>query len=249
MLCIFKFESIENSVSANKIALAPKSPMKQAFLILAHKNLEQVKFLADSIIDAADNSVYIHVDAKSNDLYAELALYYSNDCRVTIIGDRQCVYWADFSQVKATLNLLTKAAQAKYDYFSLISAQDYPIKPLEQFNSFLAKDRGREFIEARIRNNTWRVKLAHRHIRHPRFRKYRYYRYYALLLSLINYRPKQYVNQYKIYFGSQWFTITQDAVSFILKFVESNPGFMADFASSTCGDEHFFPNNFDEFRF
>ncbi len=214
--------------------------MKHAFLIQVHRDLEQIKVLADDLVGVSQCDVYLHVDAKQQMLHQQLAKHYGNNPRITLIDPRESVYWGGFSQVKATLKLLENAVKHNYDYFSLISGQDYPIRSIEQFNAFLATNHGSEFIEARQRNNTWRVKLTHNRVNQPKFRKYRYYRYYALLLSLINYRPKQYINQYKIYFGSSWFTLSQNAVNHIIDFVSHNPGFVQDFETSTCGDEHFF---------
>lgn len=214
--------------------------MQHAFLIQVHDHYDQIKNLIDDICLVEQCSVYVHVDLKADVLYEQLLVNYRDHQKVTIISDRVKVYWSNFSQVRATLNLLNHAIKGNYDYYSLISGQDYMIKPLDQFNSFLQKNKGLEFIEARVRNNTWRVKLTHQHTSKPKFRKYRYFRYYALLSSLLKYRPKKYVNQYQFYFGSSWFTITQNAVNYILNFVSSNPGFIADFETSTCGDEHFF---------
>lgn len=214
--------------------------MRHAFLIQVHKDFNQIKNLVDDICLVKQCSAYVHVDRKANTLYEQLLENYHDHKQVTIISDREKVYWSDFSQVKATLNLLKAAIKNSYDYYSLISGQDYMIKPLAQFNSFLQKNQGLEFIEARARNNTWRVKLTHQHTRKPKFRKYRYFRYYALLNSILRYRAKKHVNQYEFYFGSSWFTITQNAVTYILDFVANQPGFVTDFETSTCGDEHFF---------
>jgi hypothetical protein len=214
--------------------------MKHAFLIQVHRDFEQIKVLADDLVYVSQCDVYLHVDAKEQILHQQLAKHYGNNPRITLIDCRESVYWGGFSQVKATLKLLENAVKHNYDYFSLISGQDYLIRSIQQFNAFLAKNKGAEFIEARQRNNTWRVRLTHNRVNNPKFRKYRYYRYYALLLSLINYRQKQHINQYKIYFGSSWFTLSQNAVNYIIDFISHNPGFVKDFETSTCGDEHFF---------
>lgn len=217
-----------------------ESLMRHTFLIQVHKNFEQIKNLVDYIISEDQCDVHIHVDLKKDLLYKELKKYYINISKVTVIDKRESVYWADFSQVKATLNLLKNAVVKDYDYYSLISGQDYMIKPLQEFNTFLENNKGLEFIETRQRNNTWRVKLAHRHTRHPKYQKCRYFRYYALILAILKYKKKVHIDRYKIYFGSQWFTITSDAVSYILEFLQNNPDFITDFETSTCGDEHFF---------
>ena len=214
--------------------------MKHAFLLQVHQDIEQIKILVDDLVADSSSYVYLHVDRKEQTLARQLAEYYRHQQRVTFIEERERVYWGGFSQVKATLKLLDSAIQDDCEYFSSISGQDFPIEPIAKFNAFLAINQEAEYIEARQRNNTWRVKLAHNHVDNPKFRKYRYYRYYALLRSLIGYRPKKYVNQYEIYFGSSWFTLSHSAVEHILNFVRDNPGFVADFETSTCGDEHFF---------
>jgi hypothetical protein len=208
--------------------------------VQAHTNFEQLERLIARIIRSDDSAVHVHVDRKNEALQGRLAHHYRGYSRVYILTERESVFWGDFSQVKATLLLLGQARLYEYRYYSLLSGQDYPIRPLSEFHRFLQVNDGTEFIEARRRGNTWRILLVHRHTKHPLFRKSRWFRYYALLRSIVNHRKKISLDRLPIYYGSQWFTITSDAVNFIWEFIRDNPVFLKDFETTTCGDEHFF---------
>jgi hypothetical protein len=214
--------------------------MKHAFLILAHREAEQVKLLIDEIISNDDCDVHVHIDSKNEALFKVIVDYYAGNDRVFYLQERVSVYWADFSLIEATLRLLNEAKRYGYQYYSLVSGQDYFIKPVADFNHFLQDHHGKEFIEYKPRNNSWRVRLTHRHTASPLFRKSKLFRYYALFLSLISSKTKKALAPYKIYFGSQWFTISDNAVKYIFDFLQKQPNFLKEFETSTCGDEHFF---------
>ena len=58
------------------------------------------------------------------------------------------VIWRDFSMLKTELYMLSQAME-KSDAccFHLISRQDHPIKPLDDFLSFFAQAKGKNYIE------------------------------------------------------------------------------------------------------
>ena len=104
--------------------------------MLVHKNFNQIKLLTDQLADELTH-VYIHVDKKNEELFNDLKNEYVNSENVSIIDKRIKVNWSGFSQVQATLNLMESALENnnfKFEYISLISGQDFPIKSiLESF--------------------------------------------------------------------------------------------------------------------
>lgn len=98
--------------------------MKLAFLIQCHKNAEQINQLIQAL-SHPDIDLYIHVDRKSR-IIQQINIFKSN---VIILPDeeRVDVRWGTFSQVEATLNLLKHSYKKKYDYYWLISGQDFPL--------------------------------------------------------------------------------------------------------------------------
>ena len=80
--------------------------MKIAFLMQCHKNPEQINLLLKAL-KHPQVDVFVHVDSKSENIRDDIA----KDEGIYLLSKRECidVQWAQFSQVKATLNLLNAA--------------------------------------------------------------------------------------------------------------------------------------------
>lgn len=101
--------------------------MKNAVLILAHKSPVQLAHLLRRLDDERFD-FYIHVDAKrdiNQFLGIENKVKFS---KVIWIKERIKTYFNDFSLVQATVNTMKKALSQDYQYFILLTGQDYPIK-------------------------------------------------------------------------------------------------------------------------
>lgn len=66
--------------------------MKQAFLIVAHKNFEQTKQLIEFIADE-DHHVYIHIDQKNDGLFNQLKQYFQSFNTVFFLEQRMSINW------------------------------------------------------------------------------------------------------------------------------------------------------------
>lgn len=151
--------------------------MKIAYLMLVHKNFNQIKLLTDQLADELTH-VYIHVDKKNEELFNDLKNEYVNSENVSIIDKRIKVNWSGFSQVQATLNLMESALENnnfKFEYISLISGQDFPIKSNDYIRKFLSDNNGNEFIQYRNINNDkkflFRLKIYNFFRENPNARK------------------------------------------------------------------------------
>ena len=213
--------------------------MKLAYIIQAHKGFKQLSTLIDILSKNSD--VYLHIDLKNNDLYKQLKEHYLTQDNIFIISDRVSVNWSGFSQVKATLNLLRAVKGKNYDYISLLSGQDLPIKSHSEIIRFLSQDVHREFIHIApdYKNYSWRL------LRYSPWSESKSIRNFPLnklnsasikLQNLLNIK-KSFFNDLDIYMGSSWFTITNDAVEYILNSVDDK--LIEGFRSTTCSDEHF----------
>jgi hypothetical protein len=99
--------------------------LKIAYLILAHGNFKQLQRLLDAL-KYPGCKFYIHIDKKSSmpDIHRE---------DVYFIKDRVKVYHSTFSENKATIKLMQKAAEDDvYDRYILLSGMDYPLRSNEQ---------------------------------------------------------------------------------------------------------------------
>lgn len=127
--------------------------MKIAYLILAHKDPNQVRRLAKSLEGTGD--IYIHVDKKSDIQPFEDAL--KDLSFVIILQNRIKVFWAGWSMVKGYMNLLKESYNSEkgYERFVMLTAQDYPLmknsKIIDEFNH----NRSVEYVMAyNIRNSS-----------------------------------------------------------------------------------------------
>ena len=105
----------------------------QAVLILAHKNLDQVIELCNTLNSFFN--VYVHVDNKcqitteQRRKLKDVSSYYSNKYNVK---------WGSYSIVRATIMLMNEALKNEDNqYFHLISGQDWPLRsPQEIFDYY-----------------------------------------------------------------------------------------------------------------
>ena len=120
--------------------------MRVALLVLAH-GAPRALYAIAAHFAPADVDVYVHVDAR-----IALAEYLDKTppfpARVNFLSARRKVYWAGFSMVEATLDLLRAAARAgPYDRYLFISDNSLPVHGLDGFFAVLAAHQ--DMFEAR----------------------------------------------------------------------------------------------------
>lgn len=118
--------------------------MKIAILILCHKNPKQINLLLDKL-NHQDIDCYIHIDKK-----ADFANKITKRSNIVLLPDekRVSVEWAQISQVTATINMMEEAHQhGKYDYYWLISGQDWPLYSADEIVNFFKNHDGENFIQ------------------------------------------------------------------------------------------------------
>ncbi len=119
-------------------------PLRHAYLILAHNQWELLELLISSL-DAPQNDIYLHIDAKVKDfdfarfqsLPRHSRLYFSPRVRVV---------WGGYSQVQSEYALFRAAAPGKYDYYHLLSGVDLPLRSPDEISAFFEEHKGKEFI-------------------------------------------------------------------------------------------------------
>lgn len=211
---------------------------RHAYLILAHKNLSQLRKLIE-LLDDQRNDIYVHVDLKVSDFYPEEWKNIVNKSSLTFLNDRINVNWGGVSIMRAEISLLkAAAANGKYDYYHLLSGMDLPLKTQDEIHSFFDDNLGKEFI------NLWEFKKS-------TLSRFRYFTIFPEgeakfrtrivnhifkgLQMAVGFRINKNVN---FYFGSQWFSITDDLARYVL----SNEDWLENVFrhTSTC-DEIFLP--------
>lgn len=109
-----------------------------AAMIMCHKNLEQVNRLIQAIAHP-EIDIFVHIDQKCKEDYSIITK--SSRSGVFVVENRISGYLDDRSLIDITLSMITLAKETEkhtgkhYDYFMLLSGQDYPIKNI----SFIVK--------------------------------------------------------------------------------------------------------------
>lgn len=111
--------------------------MRIAFLIFNHRRPEQLKRLLSTIRrQLPDATLVVHNDRFRTSL--ELPEIESLG-DVHLLTSPAPIVWGDFSLVEATWRAMTwMTANVQFDWIVVLSAQDYPIKPLGDLGHYLA---------------------------------------------------------------------------------------------------------------
>lgn len=219
--------------------------MKKAYIILAHKLPQQLYRLL-SRLDDKQSDFYVHVDQKVDILPFQCAL----EPLLTNIYwvERVSSSWASFDLVQATLNGLyaIKASGKPYQRISLLSGQDYPIKSNAYLDAFFQQSPYRIFIEFFTIPNEARWQ--------PRGGQFRLDKYFFGMQPSKRLRAKA-INFFASFFpflrrhipkhlthygGSQWWTIDDKALDYILDYLAKEPSYIDYHQHTFVPDEIFF---------
>lgn len=219
------------------------SEPKVVYLILVHTDAKHLEKLTNTLSYKA--RIFIHLDKKTemSEAFSHITLPQSAE----FIKERVKVYWGGISMIRATLNLI-EAALASGENFShlvLLSGLDYPIKPPQEIYTFLTSQPNRQFIRF--------IDLADSPV--PETGRLSRYWFMEPIFpffddSLIrralrrlfesNVLQRKLDKDRKLAFGSQWWAITPECATYILKFVKNNPYLWNLYKYSHAPDEHFF---------
>jgi hypothetical protein len=121
--------------------------MKFAYLINAHKNAKQIVRLVDKL-NNADTDFVIHVSKTSEKgFYQEITNMFKPYSNVYFCKREAGIHYG-FGIVQATLNGMETLLKvgSEFDYFHLLSGQDYPLKQNDDIFDFFKKHNGKEFM-------------------------------------------------------------------------------------------------------
>ena len=217
---------------------------KHAYLIIAHKNIEQLQMLVDAI-DFQSNDIYIMIDKKSNIVNSMI------DKKSNIVNsmidtkfsniyftDRIDIWWGTDSQIEAEMILFKDAYYNKinYDYYHLISGQDYPLASQEEIHNFFDSNPNKEFFtfSGMIDQSDLSVRL-HKYLFSKSFRSNNLFirLIHKIQINLYKLLYKTNSNKKKIYFGSNWCSVDNEFVKYLVdneQYIKKRfyNGFLAD---------------------
>jgi len=220
--------------------------MKSLFLVLCHRLTPALEYLISCLDNQRDCTVVIHVDRKSCILPFESLVGYNT----FLVDEREEVNWGEFSQVRSTLRTLSWIEEKgiEFDYVSVMSGDDVLVQSADSFRDFLSRNKGLEFIGVSKSDGIYENPSDRVDYRYPRafFKKSpSFLDRFKKLSFRIALKMGLFKNPYsktlpRLYKGSSWFTISKDAVQYILYTVENNENLLKAFEQSYCADEVFF---------
>lgn len=215
-------------------------------MILAHNNWQQLYRLIH-ILDSENASFYIHIDKKSRGFDIN---EFKNVCKyskVSFFSNYKC-FWGSYSLVQSELFLISQALADNCDYYHLLSGADMPIKSKNYIENFFEKNSGKEFIhfdtDLRLmcdKEISRRTKLYHwlQDYRH-RYKSRAFNEFFTAIehcslgVQLLLGVDRLAKEDIKIYYGSQWFSITKQFAKYALEKVDYIEKI---FSNTSCSDE------------
>lgn len=220
--------------------------IRLAYLLVAHKNPQQVNMFVEQLLQYGDCDVYIHVDKKNPELFDKI-ISSPNVFKYSIYDVR----WGSFEIVKAAVELMriVKSSGREYTHMYFGSGQDLLVKkglyehlgnnPEAIFLHIVGeiKNTNRESARYRI---CWPRKLMIRNDLHL----YRFIRIIMQMLCslglVINKNRKQLKQSVRFYEGRTWFIAPINVLLYIVDYLNHNPDYFDYWEDSLASDLMFF---------
>lgn len=194
--------------------------MRIAHIIITHKNPSQLERLINRM-QHPDFDFYIHLDKKIDISSFE---YLKKIKGVNFIQNRVVCNWGGYSTLQAMINSLKEVFEnsISYDFYNLLSAQDYPLKSNDEIYNFLLKNTEKSFLffETTAESKWWEGAVN-------RFQRYHLTDFNFtgkfLVENIINrVLPKRkFPIPMELYGGrkSSWWTLNNDTSGYLINFI------------------------------
>lgn len=231
--------------------------MRHAVLIIAHKNVEQVIRLIHSLQDESLD-IYIHIDKKWAVSPSDLQKIADAGRYVVVLEERFSGFLDTWSLCEITLALMKCALSCgDYGYYMLLSAQDYPIKPISYIKAYLDEQYPKPLIDCTpmVKDNwiysgfRWirfhaYYRLVERITKSVRLRKLLLLPAYALQLVVTMLVGSPYKRLKKegcmLYGGSAWWILPHEIVKLCVEEVDKKTEIVKAFKLKNTPEETFF---------
>lgn len=220
--------------------------MKHAFLIMAHKNKNQLIRLLNRL-KSENHFFYVNIDRKAKE-FDDNAINEILNTRGVRLVMRDRVNHGGFSMINITLKLMQKAIDDKCDYIHLISGQCYLIVSNKMFDDFFITSSPRSYIYidgyeeiTEFRKNKYRQRIC----RNWFFDLNQYgtsieKTFVRVLNKISSFLPQKHINMETIWGGWNWFSFHLELCKFLMQYLYDHPDYIKMFRYSYCGDELFF---------
>ena len=206
---------------------------RQAFLLLVHKNPEQVRRLVDRLRHP-EVDIFLHVDAKCDDAPFRIPGTIS-------LPRRFPISWGGFGFIRAYLEMFQLLEQdPRYGRVTLLSGQDYPVRPLDEILEDLQITQG-EGVDLRWSHEDrryryeifWAYPLEQGLLRRFRDRALRHLWYRRRPIRRL---PKG----LEFACGSAFWSLSRSGVLYLLERLHNEPRLVRFFENTFAPDEMFF---------
>lgn len=225
------------------------------FVVLAHTQPEILARLCRRLVP---HRIIIHVDRRV-DLDPFRASVAGFADRVTFLDNRVTIAWAGFSMVQATIYLYREALQCTEpgDHVVLLSGQCYPIRPIEEFVTYLSESWYGQHCHAvpladaprhrhrKVTRRHFLDLLASNQVRHVPLNGQRALRRISETVS--PFIPGNALDR-RVLYGSQWTAFTSECIDEMLRVADTG-GWATFFRRVFAPDEMFFHTVLHQTRF
>lgn len=202
--------------------------MKLCILIHAHKNVCQLNRLINKLSNP-NVVIYVNIDKKSDININQI------DNKAKLIKRRINIQWGRFSQVEAILTSLKEIVSSEsFDYLTLISGQDYPIKTIDDILHFFKSNPRKEYMQFASATND---NETLRRIQYYYFKNDFVTKCLMVFMRKLNLK-RHFVENLIPYKGSSWWSLSYDCINYIL--TASNNKYINFFKTCFAPDEMFF---------
>ncbi len=221
--------------------------MKQAVILLLHKDIDMAFGLIDYFQGCCD--IFVHVDKDFELSFCDLARIKEKP-GVVGVYQKYKVNWGGFSILKTEIFMLKQAMKlSNFRYVHLLSGQDMPIKPLSCFLEKFDNSTEDYFIHVHLPHPQWEDNTMTR-IRNIFFMDHNPVKKdadvapkwaFAEKLAKMGLRfnvPNSFPH---IYGGSQWFSLTRNAIEALLKYTSKHPWLYFRMRFAYVPDEVYIP--------
>jgi len=211
--------------------------MRIACILMAHKDPQQIERLIKKF-EHFPFDFHIHLDKKTD---LKPFLYLAEIPHVQFVHHRIKVRWASYSFLDAVLGSIKEVLKSSrhYDFISVMSGQDYPIKPVSAIYSSLEKSRGKNFICYEERDEWWSHAITR--INKYHFTNFGFRGRYRLQFFLNTFLPpRKFPLPYILYGGPRemCMTLGTDCAKYVVDFIDSNKR-LRRFIKFTWGPDEF----------
>ncbi|WP_235525988.1 beta-1,6-N-acetylglucosaminyltransferase [Pedobacter sp. Leaf216] len=207
---------------------------------MAYKNPMQLGLMIEAMAHP-EFDFYIHLDKKINIANFQYLQHLPN---VYFIANRTVCNWGGFQFVQAILRSLEEILHKNisYDFYNLLSAQDYPIKPIEVIADFYRQNIGKSFVSYDMEANENWWSHARSRFESYHFTDFKFRGKYLLQRAINHVLPKRKFPLPAKLYGtciSSWWSISSECAAYLTSYIKDQPQLMRFMKYTWAADEFF----------